>query len=286
MLFTDVKVKFLIYLEAKGNSRRTIATYEQRLRLFGSWLDGEITRLDQITPEMIDCWIVTMRRAGLARATIRSRVRDIKHFFRWSVKRGYLERSPADHMALPGGRAVLVVKAIEREDLKRMIAAAAYPRDRALLMFMASTGCRAGEAANLRLCDLDVARREARVNGKTGPRMVDFNHNTAAALSDWLQIHPTPDGDRVFVGLKAPHRPVSANTIYQVYRRLAIAAGIAGRFNPHAVRHLVGQMWTDNANLELTRQKLGHQSINTTMAYANQDRSRLKRFTDEIDPLA
>lgn len=283
MLFIEAKDKFLIYLEAKGNSQRTNATYDQRLRLFWDGLGPGIERLDQVTPEMVDAWIVSMRRAGLARDTIRSRVRDVKHFFRWSVKRGYLDRSPVEHMKLPGGRAALVVKAINKDDLKRMIEAADYARDRALLLFVASTGCRSGEAANLKIKDVDLVKREAKVSGKTGDRMVDFNQTTATALADWLQQHPAPDGDFVFVGLKAPHAAVSANTIYQIYRRLAKEAGIDGRFNPHSVRHLVGQMWTDQANLELTRQKLGHQSINTTMAYANQDRSRLKRFTDKID---
>lgn len=284
MDYNEAKGRFITYLEAKGDSPRTVQTYEQRLRLLLEVMNGgrEID-LGEISPERIDEWIVTMRRANLSRDTIRSRVRDAKHFFRWCVSRGYLERSPAEHMRLPGGRAEIVVKAMEPEDLKAMLNAISYPRDKALLLFIASTGCRSGEAATLRISSLNLAEREARIAGKTGSRVVDFDNKTALALSDWLQTHPNVSSDFVFVGLKAPHPPVTPNTIYQIYRRLAQAAGISGRFNPHAVRHLVGQIWTDRANLELTRQKLGHKQISTTMVYANQDRGRLKQYTDEID---
>lgn len=281
-MFYDVLDKFLVYLEAKGNSPRTIATYAQRLRLFQEAIGS--TGLDEISPEMVDRWVVEMRRAGLAPDTVRSRVRDVRSFFRWCVGRGYLAKSPADHLALRG-RAVLVVKAMDRDDLRAMIDAAENERDRALVLFMASTGCRSGEVAGLRLADVDLGRREAWVSGKTGPRLVDFNLSAATALRAWLQTHPTPDGDLVFVGLRHPHNPITADLIYQLFRRLAMRAGVTGRFNPHSVRHLVGQVWTDQANLELTRQKLGHRDISTTAVYANQDRSRLKEATDRIEIL-
>lgn len=284
MLIAAAAEKFLLYLEAKGNSERTIRTYAQRLRLFFQAL-GDVSDLVDVTPEMVDGWIVVMRK-GLAKDTVRSRVRDIKTFFRFCVARGYLDRSPAEHMKLPGGRAVLVVKAIDRDDLRKMFEAAEYERDRALLIFTASTGCRAGEVAGLRKSQLDLVAKEAQVSGKTGGRWVDFNQEAAVTLRAWLRVHPAPTSDFVFVGLRSPYDPMSADSIYQTFRRIAIRAGVEGRFNPHSIRHLVGQMWTDNANLELARQKLGHKSINTTMAYANQDRTRLKAYTEQLDPVA
>ena len=73
-MFYDVLDRFLVYLEAKGNSPRTIATYAQRLRLFQEAIG--VTGLEEISPEMVDRWVVEMRRAGLAPDTVRSRVRE------------------------------------------------------------------------------------------------------------------------------------------------------------------------------------------------------------------
>jgi integrase len=157
-------------------------------------------------------------------------------------------------------------------------------RDLAMLLFTIDTGCRAGEVAGLRKECLNLERFEALVDGKTGPRMVDFTHKTAKVLRQWLSQHPAPQSDYVFVGLHTPNKgnPIAHGTLYQVFRRLAKEAGVKGRFNPHSIRHLVGQVWADHTNLELVRQKLGHRDISTTAIYANQDRTRVKQFTEAI----
>ncbi len=283
MKYKKVKELFLVYLEAKGDSERTIGTYDQRTRLFlVDTAMSENADLGEFTPEMMDRWVVVMRRRGLAPDTVRSRVTDIRAFFRWCVRRDYLSKSPADHLSIKRIRK-LTVKSMKPSDLKKILAAAEHPRDVALVHFIASTGCRSGEAANLRIADLNIAKREAMVCGKTGPRFVDFDRCTAAAMNDWLDCHPYKEGGFVFVGTRAPFQPVINNTIYQIFRRLAMVAGVDGRFNPHSVRHLVGKMWTEKTNLELARQKLGHADISTTAIYANQDREQVKKYTDEVE---
>jgi integrase len=74
--------------------------------------------------------------------------------------------------------------------------------------------------------------------------------------------------------------------IHRVFKRLGEAAGVKGRYNPHALRHLVGQRFTDEGNLELARQKLNHSSIHVTaMFYAHQDRERVQKATVRFSPL-
>ena len=282
MMYKKAKEMFLVYLEAKGDSGRTVGTYDQRLRLFLVELGlSDDLELRQFTPEMIDRWVVGMRRRELAAATVKSRVTDVKSFFRWCVNRGLLDRSPAAHLSVkrPKRRKV---KAIKPDDLNLLMSDAEHPRDVALMRFIASTGCRSGEAAGLLIEDLDLERREAFIDGKTDTRYVDFDKRTARAIKVWVDCHPNKECGFVFVGIPAPHHPSSFGTIYQMVRRRAKGANVNGRFNPHAVRHLVGQVWTDSTNLELTRQKLGHADISTTAVYANQDRERVKQHTDRI----
>lgn len=283
MQFIEVTDKFLIYLEAKGDRPRTIATYDQRLRLFVTAVG--VPDLDRVTPEMVDCWVADMRRRGLAKSTVNNRLRDVKTFFNWCVGRGYVAASPANHLAVRGRWADLEVKAMAREDLTAILRAADQARDVAIIRFIASTGCRSGEAATLQISDVNLNERSAFVTGKTGRRPVEFDVPAANALATWLNDHPNKQSGYVFVTLRPPHLPATPGLIYQLFRRLAKTAGVNGRFNPHSVRHLVGQTWTDETNLELTRQKLGHRDISTTMVYANQDRKRLKEATDRISIL-
>lgn len=281
---------FLQSLEASGDSVRTLDTYKQRLGCFFRFVRCEP---GEVAVEMVEAWIVSMRRRGLSDVTIRGRLTAVKTFYAWGVGRGHLDTSPAAAIRFGKGRRGSTLRAARQEDVKRMVAAArerarsGQARDLAMLLFTVDTGCRAGEVASLTVEALNLVKCEARVDGKTGPRMVDFTQETAKALNNWLQQHPAPNSEFVFVGLRTPNNGngISQGTIYQVFRRLAREAGVSGRFNPHSIRHLVGQTWADHVNLELVRQKLGHKDISTTAIYANQDRERVKRATQEISIL-
>jgi integrase len=167
-------------------------------------------------------------------------------------------------------------------------AKAGRPRDLALVLFAADTGCRRGEIRSLRISNLDLDKMEASVRGKNmgeeNDREVEFSEGSAQALQDWLAVRPKVDHDYVFVSLSTDHNlygePLGVNGIYAVFKRLAKASGVKGLYNPHAIRHLVGQHFTDTTNLELARQKLGHSDISVTADfYAHQDRDRVKRAT-------
>ncbi len=167
-------------------------------------------------------------------------------------------------------------------------AKAGRPRDLALVLFAADTGCRRGEIKSLRISNLNLDNLEALVRGKNmgeeDEREVEFGEVSAQALRDWLTVRPKVDHDYVFVSLSTTPKqyggPLGVNGIYAVFKRLAKASGVKGLYNPHSIRHLVGQHFTDNTNLELARQKLGHSDISVTADfYAHQDRGRVKRAT-------
>ena len=110
--------------------------------------------------------------------------------------------------------------------------------------------------------------------------MLDYTPATAALLYRWLE-------EREARGIRSRALFVNQDgrriTPDNIYRRLhLIGAGVgAKKWNPHSIRHRVGQGWVDaGANLELVRRKLRHRDISTTANfYANQDRSREKQAT-------
>ena len=271
---------FLTFLVAKGDAPRTVDTYRQRLKMLVEF--AEETELSAYTPELIDRWVADERRRGLAAVTVNGRLRDARSFFRWCEQRGLIASSPAAHLHIKRYKPV-EIKAIDGDVLKLMIANATHERDRAIIMFIASTGCRLGEAATLLRRRLYVENREAQVDGKTGLRWVDFDRETARALEQWLAI--APPSDCVFTGLWGTNNgnPVQTGTIYQMFRRVAIRAGVQNEiWNPHSLRHRVGQQFASKTNLELTRKKLGHADIESTIIYANQDRTMVRAATDKI----
>jgi len=267
--------EFLLFLEAAGRSERTLGSYAERLRYLAAFLAEQgIDEINAVRATDLDRFVVSQRRRGLSAAAIAGRIQAIKAFFAWCVRRGYLERSPAAHLVEPrleqGGRSA----AMARGDLGRLLAAAeSRPRDLAVLLFLADTGCRVGELVRLEWNQVDLAERCAWVNGKTGGRYVDFTGRTAEALGRLLAVS---DGPLVF--------GMTGNAVRKMLARLGARAGVTGRVNPHSIRHLVGQAWLDDgANLELVRQKLGHRDIQVTaMFYAHQDRERVRAATERF----
>lgn len=291
-------------LAARGRSVRTVQSYEQRLGDFAAHYGDVPVHL--ITPAMAHQYLEDLRRqrtryrehptkpttkGGLSRATISGRVQSIRTFFRWCRRQGHIDESPASTVRRPVYSASAESKAMDPEDLRAMLSVARQqardgrPRDLAILLFLVDTGARAGEVIGLQLEDLDLVGLSAVVEGKTGYGVVDFTEPTAQALSAWLEERPAVDNQNVFVALGSGNYggPMTPAGLYQVLRRLAKKAGVEGRCNPHSIRHLVGQRFTDLGNLELARIKLRHTDITVTARhYANQDRARLKKATEKL----
>ncbi len=270
--------EFLVFLRANGRRPATLEMYGEGLRPLANRFVGMAIR--EITPRLIDQWVVGLG-DRYAVATVGMFVRQTKYFFRFCVTRGYLESTPAGHLKIPKGEAISPDKVIKQADLDAMIGYARQQRltrEYCWLMFLADTGCRTGEMQSIDLVDLDLVRCEVNAQGKTGKRILDFTQATAAALATWLAIRPATDPDALFT------TRVGRVSHAVIYHRLADIAGALGikRFNPHSIRHRVGQAWTDQgASLELVRLKLGHADVTTTARfYTHQDHERVKAASE------
>ncbi len=290
---------FLISLEAQGRSPRTILSYQERLSSFIKLYQTK--PLADITPTDVDLWMVEQRRkksrwanhpgkpttnGRLSDATLSSRLQALKTFMKWCAERDYIQKSPARH--LKRIRYSHANKVMESDDLAALLRAAKDERERAILLFFASTGARVGEVATLTISNLDLVNCEASIDGKTGEGDVCFNNKTRKAIEDWLEVRPECDHDFLFTGTYGNHtgRPLLPNGINQLIRRIGKRAGINGPCNPHSIRHLVGQTFTDEGNLALAQEKLRHKDVTTTAEfYAHQDKKRVKDATDRLSNL-
>lgn len=272
---------FCTYLEALDRSDRTIEEYRKRLERFCRYMrEVGVRDLADVTPEMIDRFVVNIKRS-VSPATLAGYIQAVKCWLAWCVRRHYVDVSPAEHLHKPHVDYQARIKAMDQSDLQRLIRAADISgNDRlvAVLMMLADTAARIGELLKLDLPNLNLDKLEAKTFGKTGSAILYFTTETATAIRNYLKVRLPTDKYALFTN---EHGRCSYTTIY---RDLKILAGLLGieRFNPHSIRHMVGQSWIDqNANLELVRLKLRHKDITTTsMFYANQDADRVRRASE------
>lgn len=260
---------------------RTQQWDEQRLRPLADFF-GPDRAIEAITLEELWRWRAWLVRrgtrygdhptkpeveGGLSNYTLRGHIQAVRQFFRWAAMRGYIPRNPAEGLEMPA-KPDVEPKAVGKEDLLGLMQAAreSGPRDYAIVLFLADTGCRAGGLVSLTLSNLDLGSQTATVKekGRGGgkQRRVHLTEATVDALRAWLEERPTTRSDRVFLGSKGALTP---SGLYQILERLAQRAGIAGRFNPHSFRHGFARGLLENgADLGTVSQLLGHSSIEVT----------------------
>lgn len=278
----------------------TNESYRKVLSRFSAEI-GPRRAITLVTPADLDDYVQRLRcqkeryaghprrpgeQGGLSPATIEKRVKAVRAFFSFLHRRGYLPVNPAADVHIrkyqrpPGS-----TKAIRPEELLLLIQACREsPRDFALVLFLADTGCRAGGAASLRLENLQLEQGRALLQEKGGGWQHSFfGPLTRRALRNWLEYRPLVHHRFVWTSRRGGV-PLRSTAISEVVRRRALQAGIDHPVGPHAIRHRVGQAWADaGLNPELVRLKLGHSDVSITLShYFNQDLSRLEAASQQF----
>lgn len=134
------------------------------------------------------------------------------------------------------------------------------------------------------------------MRGKGGrEREVPVPEGTQAALDAWIKVHPLARGialrdeDPLFVrlGRHTHEDPVvlSAEAVYRVVSRRAIAAGVPGRLaHPHALRaYWATHCLEAGVPVHEVSARLGHVDLRTTARYAAAREERVDSIADILD---
>ncbi len=302
----SLRQAFDAYIQAQSRllSPQTIRVYKQSLRYLLQRI-GEDTTLEEITKSDMLQWRDSLFAKKLSVHTIRRIHGDAATFFNWMVAIGLIARSPMAGVKKPVAPDT-GPKAISLADFQRLLAeagkyrgnkwrhAAAYKaRNTAIVLFLASTGCRVGGLCSARLGTLQIFDGGAQVDvtekGRGGGkvRTVYLSETAALALLDWLDHRPETGHDIIFVTLEGKNKglPVKPVSIRKLFDRLGERAGIEGRVNPHAFRHACAREWLRaGADLQTVSQLLGHSDIRTTSKfYARWSNTELRDSHGRVD---
>lgn len=147
------------------------------------------------------------------------------------------------------------------------------PRDRALILFLFSSGCRSSEVSRLSIQDVNLENRSAEVTGK-GKRIrrVHFSEECAIALSDYLQTRTSKGIEPLF--LDNSRQRIQTKAIYYIIRKLGKMAGMKKSLYLHCCRHTFAtNTLARGATLEFIADQLGHVNLKyNTYLCTNPDR--------------
>ncbi|WP_027365557.1 tyrosine-type recombinase/integrase [Desulfotruncus alcoholivorax] len=257
--------EFLQFMKLANKSETTIDRYRRVLEKF---LTDCAKPVQELTSDDVLAWINTFY--GHTKERTRDFILSIlSSFFRFCLAEGYIERTlikkrwrPRIPKSLP--------KYLDENELARVkLRAEKLPvRDRALVLFLLSSGCRRAEAASLNVDDLDLENRTARVKGKGGQtREVHFSEECALLLKEYLDNHHPKSEPALFVNQYG--KRLSTVGIYKVTSKLGKKTGLPRKLGPHCLRHTFAtNLLARGAELEFIGSELGHRDLNTTRIYA------------------
>ena len=277
--------------DERGWSEDTIRGCCHTVDRFFDWLDERGVALASVRGSDIDRAVARYHARGHSRVTIHDYAQRLRTFFRFAEQQGWCTPGLAEGV-LPSRfyRGETIPKGLNRDEVLRLLATTegdrpADVRDRAILMVLITYGLRAGEAAGLRLDDLDWEEETLRVRcpkpGRT--HLYPLSRGVGQAILRYLREHRPPYAERtVFLTLCAPIRRLTRTAISHVVRSRLDRLGIIGkRRGAHALRHAAAPHLLDQGlSMKEVGDYLGHRSVSATSAYAKVQLDALREVAD------
>ena len=257
---TPLRQRMLEDLQIRNYSPSTVRCYVRSVADFAKYFDRSP---DLLGSEEIRSWqLYLLRDKGVNISSYIQSVCGLRFFYTNTLNRKVeIERIP-----LPRSEKKLPV-ILSKDEVKALLEAPRNLGHRAILATMYGGGLRVSEVSNLKVGDIDGARKVIWIRGGKGNK--DRQVMLSAPLREVLAAYfrwkrPT---DWFFPG-ENPGRPIAPTTVFRACRNAARKAGIAKPVHPHSLRHAFAtHLLEDGVNLLVIRDLLGHRNLKTTERY-------------------
>jgi len=292
---TELDAAIDVYLSFLGVERNlaknTLEAYGRDLADFSKVMIAEgRTDPKDITTDDISTWVRGLADRGKkARSQARMLV-AVRGFFRSLVKNRELDADPARQVELPRAGSPLP-KMVTYEDVLELLRAAhKSARDRALIFLLYGAGLRVSEVVHLELGGVYLESGVLRVMGKgSKERVIPVGTPVIAAIEEYMNGERVQHlrgrvSDLLFPG-RSKAKPLTRQAVFEILRRLALAAGVTRDISPHKLRHgFATDLVRGGADLRSVQVMLGHADLRTTEIYTHVDDEHLRRTYDRTHP--
>jgi len=223
---------------------------------------------------------------GISPISLNAAITGLKFFFEVTLDHGelmYKMRPVRVPQTLP------VV--LSREEVARLIGAAANLKHQTALSVAYGAGLRASEVVALKVVDIDSQRMTLRIEQGKGrkDRYAMLAPLLLERLRAWWRVARAQgkmlDGGWLFPGMN-PIDPLSTRQLNRAVHAAAKAAGIDKRVSMHTLRHcLATHLLEQKVDIRLIQVLLGHKKLETTSMYTHVATEILREVVSPLETM-
>ena len=286
---------FLDYLGKEKNfSHHTSVAYKNDINSFilfnnnnlGGKPDNEISYKDVRT------WLGFLSSQNLNHKTINRKISALKSYFKFVVKIGLREDNPmkGHHTLKIAKKAMTPLSLDEMGDLLDHLH---FPdnyfgcRDKLILDLFYHTGMRRVELMQLKIHDVDLESKTVKVLGKRNKeRIIPLTNGICVAIDQYLNLRKTfCRTAENFLFLTDKGNKLYPQFVYNLVRKYLSQVTTKKQIGPHILRHTFAtHLLEGGANLNATKELLGHTSLAATQVYTHTNIAELKKVYQNTHP--
>lgn len=279
--------KFFVAKISNGLSPRSLQYYKTILSTVFRKLNRNIK---DVTADDIRIYLAKRKLENVCGRTLDNERRVLSSFFTFLRDEDLIDTNPMKK--IPKIKAKKQVKkALTEDELELLRCKARGLRDKAIIEFLYSTGCRVSEMCALNRDDLNLQNGEVFVTGKGDKeRKVYMSVRCRYAIKVYLDER-TDKCEALFVGCPSVYPKherhlhmtrIGVGRIEEMLRTLGRKCGIEN-VHPHRFRRTCATLALNRGMpLEQVKQMLGHEQISTTLIYTEQNTEQLKQSHEKF----
>ena len=265
-LIPEIVKIYIAVKKTEGLSDATLSNYARTLKHFFIWVRKPV---DQVVANDVRMFLYQYRQAHkISDRTLDKYRQMICWFFTWAYREEYIPKDPC--------KAVKSIKhevkerqALTQLELERLRLACVTKRDKAILEFMYSTGCRVSELTTVEISDVNMKEGTVQLFGKGRKYRTSFiNAKAEVALIEYLKER-NDESSYLFVSERRPHGGLTKAGVEKIIHQISQRSDVKKHVTPHIIRHTTATQAVNNGMpIEDVSKLLGHVSVATTMIYA------------------
>ena len=274
---------FLIY--EKGLSENTVSAYISDINKVSG--QEEYFDIENFLP---DTYLMSSNNKNYSGSTKKRIQSSINQFLKYLIDENYIANIEINNVSIMSEKKLPHV--LSPNEIDKLIDFYNHDlfissRNKTIIDFMYSTGCRVSELINVEESDIDIEEAFVRLEGKgSKQRIVPLGSKVLLNLESYLPLRNKDrkiKNNKLFVSKS--YKNLDRTAVFRIIKSTGVKAGIHKELYPHILRHSAAtHMLEGGCDLRTVQEFLGHSSVSTTQIYTKVTKAFLEEAFIESHP--